>query len=156
MLTVKQVFELARDAAYKQYNFAVKCNSFSRAEQNFKIVREIQDVLEKLDKKDNYIASSNPATETAVLFALNLKESQVQQLKTIQRIQYQVRIIHLTGEEQVLRFPIPAAASSTFELLKYELKVGRIRRASIVKVIPEVGLKQELCHIGEDEEGDDF
>lgn len=231
MLTVKQVFELARDGAYKQYNFAVKCNSFSRAEQNFKIVREIQDVLEKLDKKDNYIASSNPATETAVLFALNLKEGQVQQFKASQlqktvpseymvQIQivnapktgngitkkyfstleeankeylnwktanenmdcyhvtlcektgegqykvlarsipedmepaplFQVRVIHLTGDEQVLRFKIWDAAQATFELLKYELKVGRIRRASIVKVIPEVGFEQEIYNIGEEED----
>lgn len=65
---------------------------------------------------------------------------------------YQVRIIHLNNDEQVLRFPILAAAQATFELLKYELKVGRIRGASIVKVIPSVGYKKELYHIGESEE----
>lgn len=55
---------------------------------------------------------------------------------------YQVRIIHLNNDEQVLRFPILAAAQATFELLKYELKVGRIRGAKIVRVIPSVGYKK--------------
>lgn len=198
---------------------------------------EIQSVLENLDKEENYIASSNPGTETAVLFALNLKDGEVQEFRATQqqtkkippeymvqlelvechtrgpRISkkfystleeankeflgwktanenmncysvrlcektgdgkykvlsqslpkdyttepkpkaqlYQVRIIHLNNDEQVLRFPILAAAQATFELLKYELKVGRIRGASIVKVIPSVGYKKELYHIGESEE----
>lgn len=156
MLTVKQVFEFARDGAFETYKFATKCENFDAAHALAQIIKEIQNVIDNLDKKENYIASSNPGTETAVLFALNLKEGDVQKLKAAKRPQpvqlYQVRIIHLTGDEQGLRFPILAAASSTFELLKYELKVGRIRRASIVKVIPSVGYKKELYHIGESEE----
>ena len=235
MLTVKQIFELARDGTFEQYSFAIKSGNFSGARAIFQTIKEIQNVLENLDKKENYIASSNPATKTAVLFALNLKEGQVQQFKASQfeaqqaqqeapseylvEIQiinapkigdgitkkyfstleeankeylswktanenmdcyyvilcekigegqykvltrsvpknmkstplYQVRVVHLTGEEQVLRFKIWDAAQATFELLKYELKAGRIRRASIVKVIPETGFKQELCNIGEEE-----
>ena len=69
---------------------------------------------------------------------------------------YQVRIIHLNNDEQVLRFPILAAAQATFELLKYELKVGRIRGAKIVRVIPSVGMKETLVSIGETEEEDTF
>lgn len=69
---------------------------------------------------------------------------------------YQVRITHLTGDEQVLRFPILAAAGSTLELLKYELEVGRIRGAKIVRVIPSVGMKETLVSIGETEEEDTF
>ncbi len=236
MLTVKQVFELARDGEFEQYNSAIKYGNFALAKQNFQTIKEIQSVLENLDKEENYIASSNPGTETAVLFALNLKDGEVQEFRATQqqtkkfppeymvqlelvecptrgpRISkkfystleeankeflgwktanenmncysvrlcektgdgkykvlarslpkdyttepkshelYQVRIIHLNNDEQVLRFPILAAAQATFELLKYELKVGRIRGASIVKVIPSVGYKKELYHIGESEE----
>lgn len=236
MLTVKQVFEVARDGEFEQYNSAIKYGNFALAKQNFQTIKEIQSVLENLDKEENYIASSNPGTETAVLFALNLKDGEVQEFRATQqqtqkfppeymvqlelvecskrgpRISkkfystleeankeflgwktanenmncysvrlcektgdgkykvlarslpkdyttepkshelYQVRIIHLNNDEQVLRFPILAAAQATFELLKYELKVGRIRGASIVKVIPSVGYKKELYHIGESEE----
>ena len=240
MLTVKQIFELAWFGALHKYENTIQYRNCSLAENALKQLEEIRKICDELDKKENYITSSNPATETAVLFALNLKDGEVQELRATQQqtkksppeymVQlelvkgskigsgiskkfystleeankeflgwktanenmncysvrlcektgdgkykvlarslpkdcttepkpqglYQVRIIHLTGEEQILRFPIQAAARSTFELLKYELKVGRIRRASIVKVIPEVGLKQEMCYIGEDEEGDDF
>lgn len=240
MLTVKQVFELARDGEFEQYNSAIKYGNFALAKQNFQTIKEIQSVLENLDKKENYIASSNPGTETAVLFALNLKDGEVQEFRATQqqtkksppeymvqlelvecskrgpRISkkfystleeankeflgwktanenmncysvrlcektgdgkykvlarslpkdyttkpksqelYQVRIIHLTGDEQVLRFPILAAASSTLELLKYELEVGRIRGAKIVRVIPSVGMKETLVSIGETEEEDTF
>lgn len=69
---------------------------------------------------------------------------------------YQVRITHLTGEEQVLRFPILDAAKAAFELLKYELKVKRIRGACIVKVIPSTGFKQTLTTIGVTEEEEDI
>ena len=69
---------------------------------------------------------------------------------------YQVRIIHLNNDEQVLRFPILSAAQATFELLKYELKVGRIRGAKIVRVIQSVGMKETLVSIGETEEEDTF
>ena len=236
MLTVKQVFELARDGEFEQYNSAIKYGDFALAKQNFQTIKEIQSVLENLDKEENYIASSNPGTETAVLFALNLKDGEVQEFRATQqqtkkfppeymvqlelvecttrgpRISkkfystleeankeflgwktanenmncysvrlcektsdgkykvlarslpkdyttepksqelYQVRIIHLNNDEQVLRFPILAAAQATFELLKYELKVGRIRGAKIVSVIPSVGYKKEFYHIGESEE----
>lgn len=156
MLTVKQVFELARDGAFEQYNSAIKYGEFTLAKQNFQTIKEIQSVIEDLDKKENHIASSNPATEIAVLFALNLKDGEVQKLKAAKRPQpvqlYQVRIIHLTGDEQVLRFPILAAAEATLEVLKYELKVGRIRGASIVKMIPNVCMRQTIATIGE--EGD--
>lgn len=156
MLTVKQVFEFARDGAFETYKFATKCENFDAAHALAQIIKEIQNVIDNLDKKENYIASSNPGTETAVLFALNLKEGDVQKLKAAKRPQpvqlYQVRVTHLTGDEQVLRFPILAAAQATFELLKYELKVGRIRGAKIVSVIPSVGYKKELYHIGESEE----
>ena len=242
MLTVKQVFELARGKALEQYNSAIKYGNFALVMQNFQTIKEIQSVLENLDKKENYIASSNPATETAVLFALNLKDGEVQKLKA-QEVQqphtmppeymvqiqivnaphigsgiskkfystleeankeflgwktanenmncysvrlcektgdgkykvlarslpkdyttepkpkaqlYQVRIIHLNNDEQVLRFPILSAAQATFELLKYELKVGRIRGAKIVRVIPSVGMKETLISIGETEEEDIF
>lgn len=242
MLTVKQVFELARGKALEQYNSAIKYGNFALVMQNFQTIKEIQSVLENLDKKENYIASSNPATETAVLFALNLKDGEVQKLKA-QEVQqphtmppeymvqiqivnaphigsgiskkfystleeankeflgwktanenmncysvrlcektgdgkykvlarslpkdyttepkpkaqlYQVRIIHLNNDEQVLRFPILSAAQATFELLKYELKVGRIRGAKIVRVIPSVGMKETLISIGETEEEDTF
>lgn len=128
MLTVKQVFEFARDGAFETYKFATKCENFDAAHALAQIIKEIQNVIDNLDKKENYIASSNPGTETAVLFALNLKEGDVQKLKAAKRPQpvqlYQVRVTHLTGDEQVLRFPILAAASSTLELLKYELEVG--------------------------------
>lgn len=160
MMTVKQVFELARDGEFEQYNSAIKYGNFALAKQNFQTIKEIQSVLENLDKKENYIASSNPGTETAVLFALNLKDGEVQKLKAAKRPQpvqlYQVRVTHLTGDEQVLRFPILAAASSTLELLKYELEVGRIRGAKIVRVIPSVGMKETLVSIGETEEEDTF
>lgn len=233
MLTVKQVFELARDGLLRQQNLCIKCGDISGVKKAIQTAAEIQSVIENLDKEENYIASSNPGTETAVLFALNLKDGEVQELRATQqqtkkippeymvqlelvecskrgpRISkkfystleeankeflgwktanenmncysvrlcektgdgkykvlarslpkdyttepksqelYQVRIIHLNNDEQVLRFPILAAAQATFELLKYELKVGRIRWASIVKVIPSVGYKKELCHIGE-------
>ncbi len=242
MLTVRQVFEFARDGAFKKYKFATKCKSFNAAYALAQIVRELQDVIDNLDKKENYIASLNPATETAVLFALNLKEGDVQKLKA-QEVQqphtmppeymvqiqivnaphigsgiskkfystleeankeflgwktanenmncysvrlcektgdgkykvlarslpkdyttepkpkaqlYQVRIIHLNNDEQVLRFPILAAAQATFELLKYELKVGRIRGAKIVRVIQSVGMKETLVSIGETEEEEDI
>lgn len=236
MLTVKQVFELARDGAFEQYNSAIKYGAFTLAKQNFQNIKEVQSVIEDLDKKENHIASSNPATETAVLFALNLKDGEVQELRTTQKqtqkfppeymvqlelvegskrgpgiskkfystleeankeflgwktanenmncysvrlcektgdgkykvlarslpkdyttepkpqVLYQVRIIHLTSDEQVLRFPILAAAEATLEVLKYELKVGRIRGASIVKMIPNVCMRQTIATIGE--EGD--
>jgi hypothetical protein len=232
MLTVKQVFELARDGAFEQYNSAIKYGSFTLAKQVFQTIKEIQSVLENLDKKENYIASSNPATETAVLFALNLKDGEVQELRATQQqtkkfppeymVQlelvkcskigpgiskkfystleeankeflgwktanenmncysvrlcektgdgkykvlarslpkdyttepksqelYQVRIIHLTNKVQVLKFDILKAAEATFELLKYELEVKRIRGASVVKTIPKVGFRQEMYQIG--------
>lgn len=238
MLTVKQVFELARDGAFEQYNSAIKYGNFTLAKQNFQTIKEIQCVIEDLDKKENHIASSNPATETAVLFALNLKDGEVQKLRATQQqtkkippeymVQlelvecskrgpgiskkfystfeeankeflgwktanenmncysvrlcektgdgkykvlarslpedyttepkpqelYQVCIIHLTGDEQVLRFPILAAAEATLEVLKYELKVGRIRGASIVKMIPNVCMRQTIATIGEEEDSE--
>lgn len=160
MLTVKQVFELARDGLLWQQNLCIKCGDFSGAKKAIQTTTEIQSVLENLDKEENYIASSNPGTETAVLFALNLKDGEVQKLKAAKRPQpvqlYQVRVTHLTGDEQVLRFPILAAASSTLEPLKYELEVGRIRGAKIVRVIPSVGMKETLVSIGETEEEDTF
>ena len=160
MLTVKQVFEFARDGAFETYKFATKCENFDAVHALAQIIKEIQNVIDNLDKKENYIASSNPGTETAVLFALNLKDGEVQKLKAAKRPQpvqlYQVRVTHLTGDEQVLRFPILAAASSTLELLKYELEVGRIRVAKIVRVIPSVGMKETLVSIGETEEEDTF
>ena len=160
MLTVKQVFGFARDGAFEAYKFATKCENFDAAHALAQIIKEIQNVIDNLDKKENYIASSNPGTETAVLFALNLKDGEVQKLKAAKRPQpvqlYQVRVTHLTGDEQVLRFPILAAASSTLELLKYELEVGRIRGAKIVRVIPSVGMKETLVSIGETEEEDTF
>ena len=232
MLTVKQVFELARDGAFEQYNSAIKYGNFTLAKQNFQTIKEIQSVLENLDEKENYIASSNPATETAVLFALNLKDGEVQELRATQQqtkksppeymvqlelvkgskrghgiskkfystleeankeflgwktvnenmncysvrlcektgdgkykvlarslpedyttepklqVLYEVRIIHVTNKVQVLKFDILKAAEATFELLKYELEVKRIRGASVVKTIPEVGFRQELYQIG--------
>ncbi len=160
MLTVKQVFEFARDGAFETYKFTTKCENFDAAHALAQIIKEIQNVIDNLDKKENYIASSNLGTETAVLFALSLKDGEVQKLKAAKRPQpvqlYQVRITHLTGDEQVLRFPILAAASSTLELLKYELEVGRIRGAKIVRVIPSVGMKETLVSIGETEEEDTF
>lgn len=156
MLTVKQVFEFARDGLLREQNLCIKCGDLSGVKKAIQTTAEIQSVLENLDKEENYIASSNPGTETAVLFALNLKEGDVQKLKAAKRPQpvqlYQVRVTHLTGDEQVLRFPILAAASSTLELLKYELEVGRIRGAKIVRVIPSVGMKETLVSIGETEE----
>lgn len=160
MLTVKQVFELARDGLLREQNLCIKCGDLFGVKKAIQTTAEIQSVLENLDKKENYIASSNPGTETAVLFALNLKDGEVQKLKAAKRPQpvqlYQVRVTHLTGDEQVLRFPILAAASSTLELLKYELEVGRIRGAKIVRVIPSVGMKETLVSIGETEEEDTF
>lgn len=160
MLTVKQVFELARDGLLWQQNLCIKCGDVSGVKKAIQTTTEIQYVLENFDKRENYIAGSNPGTETAVLFALNLKEGDVQKLKAAKRPQsvqlYQVRVTHLTGDEQVLRFPILAAASSTLELLKYELEVGRIRGAKIVRVIPSVGMKETLVSIGETEEEDTF
>lgn len=240
MLTVKQVFELARDGLLREQNLCIKCGDLSGVKKAIQTTAEIQSVLENLDKKENYIASSNPGTETAVLFALNLKDGEVQEFRATQqqtqkfppeymvqlelvecskrgpRISkkfystleeankeflgwktanenmncysvrlcektgdgkykvlarslpkdyttepksqelYQVRIIHLNNDEQVLRFPILAAASSTLELLKYELEVGRIRGAKIVMVIPSVGMKETLVSIGETEEEDTF
>lgn len=242
MFTVKQIFELALRCAIQDYeDMLVKHKNVIMAKKYKRDVDEIMDVLINIDKKENYIASSNPATETAVLFALNLKDGEVQKLKA-QEVQqphtmppeymvqiqivnaphigsgiskkfystleeankeflgwktanenmncysvrlcektgdgkykvlarslpkdyttelksqelYQVRVTHLTGEEQVLRFSIQAAASSTLELLKYELKVGRIRGAKIVRVIPSVGMKEILVSIGETEEEDTF
>ena len=87
MLTVKQVFGLARDGEFEQYNSAIKYGDFALAKQNFQTIKEIQSVLENLDKKENYIARSNPGTETAVLFALNLKDGEVQKLKAAKRPQ---------------------------------------------------------------------
>lgn len=240
MLTVKQVFELARDGLLREQNLCIKCGDLSGVKKAIQTTAEIQSVLENLDKKENYIASSNPGTETAVLFALNLKDGEVQEFRATQqqtqkfppeymvqlelvecskrgpRISkkfystleeankeflgwktanenmncysvrlcektgdgkykvlarslpkdyttepksqklYQVRIIHLNNDEQVLRFPILAAASSTLELLKYELEVGRIRGAKIVRVIPSVGMKETLVSIGETEGEDTF
>lgn len=241
MLTVKQVFELARDGSLWQQDLCIKCGDISGTKKAIQTTAEIQYVLENLDKKENYIASSNPGIETAVLFALNLKDGEVQELRATQqqtqkfppeymvqlelvecskrspRISkkfystleeankeflgwktanenmncysvrlcektgdgkykvlarslpkdyttepkpkaqlYQVRIIHLNNDEQVLRFPILSAAQATFELLKYELKVGRIRGAKIVRVIQSVGMKETLISIGETEEEDIF
>lgn len=241
MLTVKQVFELARDGLLLEQNLCIKCGDLSGVKKAIQTTAEIQSVLENLDKKENYIASSNPGTETAVLFALNLKDGEVQEFRATQqqtqkfppeymvqlelvecskrgpRISkkfystleeankeflgwktanenmncysvrlcektgdgkykvlsqslpkdyttepkpkaqlYQVRIIHLNNDEQVLRFPILSAAQATFELLKYELKVGRIRGAKIVRVIQSVGMKETLVSIGETEEEDTF
>lgn len=160
MLTVKQVFELARDGLLREQNLCIKCGDLSGVKKAIQTTAEIQSVLDNLDKKENYIASSNPGTETAVLFALNLKDGEVQKLKAAKRPQpvqlYQVRVTHLTGDEQVLRFPILAAASSTLELLKYELEIGRIRGAKIVRVIPSVGMKETLVSIGETEGEDTF
>lgn len=234
MLTVKQVFELARDGLLWQQNLCIKCGDFSGAKKAIQTTTEIQHVIEDLDKKENHIASSNPATEIAVLFALNLKDGEVQELMATQQqtkkstpeymVQlelvkgskrgpsiskkfystleeankeflgwktanenmncysvrlcektgdskykvlarslpedyttepkpqglYQVRIIHLTGDKQMLRFPILAAAEATLEMLKYELKVGRIRGASIVKMIPNVCMCQTITTIGEE------
>ena len=244
MLTVKQVFELARDGSLWQQNLCIKCGDLSGTKKAIQTTAEIQYVIEDLDKKENYIASSNPATETAVLFALNLKDRQVQELKVqharpettpeyVVKVQfhdpqrasydnrrmsfttleeanaeflkwknmsyanrdlggkwqvtilllkklddgkyqqmdkvspetwkpkqepvqlYQVRIIHLTGDKQVLRFPILAAAEATLEVLKYELKVGRIRGASIIKVIPNVCMRQTIATIGEEEDSEE-
>ena len=239
MLTVKQVFELARDGLLWQQNLCIKCGDVSGVKKAIQTTTEIQYVIEDLDKKENYIASSNPATETAVLFALNLKDGEVQELRTTQQqtkkfppeymVQlelvncpkigsgiskkfystfeeankeflgwktanenmncysvrlcektgngkykvlarslpedyttepkpqglYQVCIIHLTGDEQVLRFPILAAAEATLEMLKYELKVGRIRGASIVKTIPNVCMRQTITTIGEEEDSEE-
>lgn len=242
MLTVKQVFELALRCAIQDCeDMLVKHKNFIMAKKYKRDVDEIMDALINIDKKENYIAGSNPATETAVLFALNLKDGEVQKLKA-QEVQqphtmppeymvqiqivnaphigsgiskkfystleeankeflgwktanenmncysvrlcektgdgkykvlarslpkdyttdpksqelYQVRIIHLNNDEQVLRFPILAAASSTLELLKYELEVGRIRGAKIVRVIPSVGMKETLVSIGETEGEDTF
>ena len=81
MLTVKQVFELARDGLLREQNLCIKCGDLSGVKKAIQTTAEIQSVLENLDKKENYIASSNPATETAVLFALNLKDGEVQKLK---------------------------------------------------------------------------
>lgn len=158
MLTVKQVFELARDGLLWQQNLCIKCGDFSGAKKAIQTTAEIQYVIEDLDKKENHIASSNSATEIAVLFALNLKEGQMCKLNSVrmQRAQqsqefasqYEVRIIHLTNKVQVLKFDILKAAEATFELLKYELEVKRIRGASVVKTIPEVGFRQELYQIG--------
>lgn len=241
MLTVKQVFELARDGLLREQNLCIKCGDLSGVKKAIQTTAEIQSVLENLDKEENYIASSNPGTETAVLFALNLKDGEVQEFRATQqqtqkfppeymvqlelvecskrgpRISkkfystleeankeflgwktanenmncysvrlcektgdgkykvlsqslpkdyttepkpkaqlYQVRIIHLNNDEQVLRFPILSAAQATFELLKYELKVGRIRGAKIVRVIQSVGMKETLVSIGETEEEDTF
>lgn len=234
MLTVKQVFELARDGLLREQNLCIKCGDLSGVKKAIQTTAEIQSVLENLDKEENYIASSNPGTETAVLFALNLKDGEVQELRATQQqtkkfppeymvqlelvncpkigsgiskkfystleeankeflgwktanenmncysvllcektgdgkykvlaqslpkdyttkpepqVLYQVRIIHLTGDEQVLRFPILAAAEATLEVLKYELKVGRIRGASIVKMIPNVCMCQTITTIGEE------
>lgn len=157
MFTVKQIFELALRCAIQDYeDMLLKHKNVIMAKKYKRDVDEIMDVLINIDKKENYIVSSNPGIETAVLFALNLKDGDVQKLKAKPKSLYQVRITHLTGEEQVLRFPIQAAASSTFELLKYELKVGRIRGAKIVRVIPSVGMKETLVSIGETEEEDIF
>ena len=243
MFTVKQIFELALRCAIQDYeDMLVKHKNVIMAKKYKRDVDEIMDVLINIDKKENYIASLNPATETAVLFALNLKDGEVQKLKA-QEVQqphtmppeymvqiqivnaphigsgiskkfystleeankeflgwktanenmncysvrlcektgdgkykvlarslpkdyttelkpkaqlYQVRIIHLNNDEQVLRFPILSAAQATFELLKYELKVGRIRGAKIVRVIQSVGMKETLVSIGETEEEDTF
>lgn len=243
MLTVKQIFELALRCAIQDCeDMLIKHKNVIMAKKYKRDVDEIMDVLINIDKKENYIASSNPATETAVLFALNLKDGEVQKLKA-QEVQqphtmppeymvqlelvkgsksgpgiskkfystleeankeflgwktanenmncysvrlcektgdgkykvlarslpkdyttepkpkvqlYQVRIIHLNNDEQVLRFPILSAAQATFELLKYELEVGRIRGAKIVRVIPSVGMKETLVSIGETEEEDIF
>lgn len=232
MLTVKQVFELARDGLLREQNLCIKCGDLSGVKKAIQTTTEIQSIIENLDKEENYIASSNPGTETAVLFALNLKDGEVQELRATQqqakkfppeymvqlelvecpkrgpRISkkfystleeankeflgwktanenmncysvrlcektgdgkykvlarslpkdyttepksqelYQVRIIHLTNKVQVLKFDILKAAEATFELLKYELEVKRIRGASVVKTIPKVGFRQEMYQIG--------
>lgn len=239
MLTVKQIFELALRCAIQDYeDMLVKHKNVIMAKKYKRDVDEIMDVLINLDKKENYIASSNPATETAVLFALNLKDGEVQELRTTQQqtnkfppeymVQlelvkdskrgpgiskkfystleeankeflgwktanenmncysvrlckkigegkykvltrslpkdrtasqsqefaplYEVRIIHLTGKVQVLKFDILKAAEATFELLKYELEVNRIRGASMFKVVSNIGYWQELNQIGDKEE----
>lgn len=85
MLTVKQVFELARDGLLWQQNLCIKCGDFSGAKKAIQTTTEIQYVIEDLDKKENHIASSNPATEIAVLFALNLKDGEVQELMATQQ-----------------------------------------------------------------------
>jgi len=113
VLTVKQVFELARDGLLREQNLCIKCGDLSGVKKAIQTTAEIQSVLENLDKEENYIASSNPGTETAVLFALNLKDGEVQELRATQQQTkelYQVRIIHLNNDEQVLRFLILAAA----------------------------------------------
>lgn len=235
MLTVKQIFEFALRCAIQDHeDMLIKHKNFIMAKKYKQDVDEIMDALINLDKKENYIASSNPATETAVLFALNLKEGEVQELKaapqqtkkfppeymvqlelvkdskrgsgiskkfystleeankeflgwktanenmncysvrlckkigegkykvltrslpkdrTASQSQefaplYEVRIIHLTGKVQVLKFDILKAAESTFELLKYELEVNRIHGASVVETIPGVGFRKELHQIG--------
>ena len=85
MLTVKQVFELARDGLLREQNLCIKCGDLSGVKKAIQTTAEIQSVLENLDKKENYIASSNPGTETAVLFALNLKDGEVQELRATQQ-----------------------------------------------------------------------
>lgn len=85
MLTVKQVFELARDGLLREQNLCIKCGDLSGVKKAIQTTAEIQSVLENLDKEENYIASSNPGTETAVLFALNLKDVEVQELRATQQ-----------------------------------------------------------------------
>ena len=234
MLTVKQFAELAWAGAIHGYEEAIKFHNYTLGKDAWVKVMETKCILNDLNKKENYIASSNPATETAVLFALNLKEGEVQELKaapqqtkkfppeymvqlelvkdskrgsgiskkfystleeankeflgwktanenmncysvrlckkigegkykvltrslpkdrTASQSQefaplYEVRIIHLTGKVQVLKFDILKAAESTFELLKYELEVNRIHGASVVETIPSVGFRKELHQIG--------
>lgn len=51
MLTVKQVFEFARDGAFETYKFATKCENFDAAHALAQIIKEIQNVIDNLDKK---------------------------------------------------------------------------------------------------------
>lgn len=81
----------------------------------------------------------------------HLKEASQAQQSTPQ-VQYQVRVYHLTGKIQTLEFDFLKAAEATFELLKYELEVNRIRGASMFKVVSNIGYWQELNQIGDKEE----
>jgi len=46
MLTVKQVFEFARDGAFETYKFATKCENFDAAHALAQIIKEIQNVID--------------------------------------------------------------------------------------------------------------
>lgn len=70
---------------FREQNLCIKCGDLSGVKKAIQTTAEIQSVLENLDKKENYIASSNPGTETAVLFALNLKDGEVQEFRATQQ-----------------------------------------------------------------------